>query len=727
MEQNTKTYIAHSANSGGYIQTMKEHSSGVGKLMREFALSESFADLYEFCGLIHDMGKYSDDFQKYIAGESQKKVRHAIYGGIYAINQSMLDVAIPVYGHHSGLPNRPDMLLDIKTEQSSPKDGYDIILKLWKEDIGDDTKIPNDKLFRDIPDTLLKELFVRMLYSSLVDADSLDTEKHFSEDRFNARLCPPFSADLLLDRLQQKRWIPFTNNPVKSELPINKLRNTVRKYAESKAHFPLGFFSLTLPTGMGKTLCSISWALHHAQSHKNIKKIIIVLPFISIIDQTAEELKDIFNDEDGDYILEHHSNVVYVEDKDSEECSPKQLATENWDYPIIVTTSVQFFESFFSNSRSQCRKLHNIQDSIIIFDEIQTLPLNVTEPTLVMLDNLQQLCRCSILFCTATQPDFKTRKGFNGISHIESLVENPQQVFDETRRVTYHPVNDYNEITISELTDDVVKSQQSALVVFNTKKKARLFYDEISEGMRNKAFHLSTTMCPVHRKRVINDIRKALNNEEYIIVSSTQLIEAGVDMDFPAVFRELAPLESIIQSAGRCNREGKNIAGDVYLFSLAELGQPSKEYRAWLEFANLLYKGNEERLYTHDFYSYYYKELVKNYANTDKLNITEDRKKLLYQTVAEKYMIIDSKTQALFIYDYNDESKRLYYQVKDKEYLTRQERQQISQYCVQVYDNFIRDNNAFIGYEQCGLSVWHGSYSPDYGLPFSEEFNVLIK
>jgi CRISPR-associated endonuclease/helicase Cas3 len=722
-----KEYIAHSENSRGKKQTMKEHSSGVGKLMRKYALSESFADLYEFCGLIHDLGKYSEDFQKYIAGESHKKVRHAIYGAIYAINQSMLDVAIPVYGHHSGLPNRPDILLDIKTEQNSPKDIYDAILNLWKEDIGDDIKIPNDKLFRDFPDTLLKELFVRMLYSSLVDADSLDTERHFSEDRFNARSCHPLNADLLLNKLQQKKWLPFTNNPEKSEQPINKLRNAVRKYAESKAHLPQGFFSLTLPTGMGKTLCSINWALHHAQSHKNIKKIIVVLPFISIIDQTAEELKDIFNDEDGDYVLEHHSNVIYVEDKDSEECSSKQLATENWDYPIIVTTSVQFFESFFGNSRSQCRKLHNIQDSIIIFDEIQTLPLNVTEPTLVMLDNLQQLCSCSILFCTATQPDFKTRKGFDGISHIESLVENPQQIFGETRRVTYHPVNDYNEITISELTKDVVKCQQSALVVFNTKKKARLFYDEITEGGRHKTFHLSTSMCPVHRKRVINDIRKALGNEEYIIVSSTQLIEAGVDMDFPAVFRELAPLESIIQSAGRCNREGKNIAGDVYLFSLTEPGQPSKEYRAWLEFANLLYKGNEERLYTHDFYSYYYRELVKNYANTDKLNITEDRKKLLYQTVAEKYKIIDSKTQPLFIFEYNDESRRLYYQVKDKEYLTRQERQQISQYCVQVYDNFVRDNNAFIGYEQCGLSVWHGSYSPDYGLPFSEEFNVLIK
>lgn len=721
-----KEYIAHSENSSGKKQTMKEHSSGVAKFMREFALSESFADLYEFCGLIHDIGKYSNEFQRHISGDNNR-VRHSIYGAILAADQSMFNVAIPVYGHHSGLQNRPEILLDIKAEQKSTKGTYDEICKVWKEDTANQIAIPSDYPFRNIPDLLQKELFVRMLYSSLVDADSLDTEKHFSESRFNARTYQPLDADLLLNRLQQKRLLPFANDPEKRELPINKLRNSVREYAESRANLPQGFFSLTLPTGMGKTLCSINWALHHAQSHKNIKRIIIVLPFISIIDQTAEELKAVFNDEGGDYVLEHHSNVIYVEDKDSEECSPKQLATENWLYPIIVTTSVQFFESLFGNNRSQCRKLHNIQDSVIIFDEIQTLPLNVTEPTLVMLDNLQKLCRCSILFCTATQPDFKTRKGFNGISHIESLVENPQRIFDETRRITYHPLNDYDELTILDLADTVVKNRKTALVVFNTKKKARLFYDALNEGNSHKTFHLSTTMCPVHRKKVINAIREALKNEEYIIVSTTQLIEAGVDMDFPTVFRELAPLESIIQSAGRCNREGKIDTGDVYLFSLIEPGQPSKDYRAWLEFANLLYKGNEERLYTHDFYSYYYRELVKNYANTDKLNITEDRKKLLYQTVAEKYKIIDSKTQDLFVYDYNDEGRRLYYQVKDKEYLNRQERQQISQYCVQVYDNFVRDNNAFIGYEQCGLSVWHGSYSPDYGLPFIEEFNVLIK
>lgn len=723
---NIKEYIAHSENLSGVIQTMKEHSSGVGKFMREFALSESFADLYEFCGLIHDIGKYSSDFQKHISGENNK-VRHSIYGAILATKQSMLDVAMPVYGHHSGLPNRPDMLLDIKTEQSTPKSIYDEILKKWDEDTKNKVKIPGDESFRVIPDVLQKELFVRMLFSSLVDADSLDTERHFCEDRFNARIYQPLNAVFLLNQLQQKRFIPFMNDLDKSDQPINKLRNFVRIYAESKANLPQGFFSLTLPTGMGKTLCSINWALHHALCHKNIKRIIIVLPFISIIDQTAEELKAIFNEEGKDFVLEHHSNIINIDDKNPDESSPKQLATENWDYPIIVTTAVQFFESLFSNKRSACRKLHNIQDSIIIFDEIQTLPLNVTEPTLVMLENLQQLCRCSILFCTATQPDFKTRKGFSGVNHIESLVEDPQHIFDETKRVAYQPLNGYNQLAISELADIVTKQGKSALVVFNTKKKARMFYEELRGIDGYQTFHLSTTMCPVHRKEIIRTIRQVLTSKEPIIVSSTQLIEVGVDMDFPTVYRELAPLESIIQSAGRCNREGKISLGDVYLFSLTESGQPSQEYRAWLEFANLLYRGNEEKLCTHDFYEYYYRELVKNYAHTDKYTITEDRKKLLYQTVADKYKIIDSSSQALFVYGYNSDSRQLYNQVKDKEYLTKQERQQVSQYCVQVFDNFLRDNSSFIGSEQCGLLVWHGSYSSDVGLPFIEDFNVLIK
>lgn len=724
---NHKEYIAHSENARGKNQTMQEHSSGVGKFMRRFALSDSFIDIYEFCGFLHDIGKYSDAFQRYVSGESNKKVRHSIYGSIFALNKNMLSVAIPVFGHHSGMPNKPDMLLDIKTEQSAPDVIYDEIIKKWMEDANNQVNISNDKAFRDIPNVLQKELFVRMLFSSLVDADSLDTERHFSKDRLHLCSSLSLNADFLLKRLQQKRFTPFMNDLKTCNRPINKLRNSVREYAESKANLPQGFFSLALPTGMGKTLCSVNWALHHALFHKNIKRIIIVLPFISIIDQTAEELKSILNEDERDYVLEHHSNVIYIDENDNDEITHKQLATENWDYPIIITTAVQFFESLFSNKRTACRKLHNIQDSIIIFDEIQTLPLNITEPTLVMLDNLQQLCRCSILFCTATQPDFKTRNGFNGLTHIESLVEDTQYVFDKTKRVNFHPLNNYAPLAISELADMVIKKGKSALIVFNTKKKARLFYDEFKDVYGYRTFHLSTTMCPIHRKEVICTIRQALANDEPIIVSSTQLIEAGVDMDFPTVYRELAPLESIIQSAGRCNREGKIDMGDVYLFSLTESGQPSKEYRTWLEFAYLLYKGNEEKLCTHDFYEYYYRELVKNYAHTDKYKITEDRKKLLFKTVAEKYKIIDSSSQALFLYNYDNGSRELYNHVKDKEYLTKQERQKVSQYCVQVFDNFVRDNASFIGSEVSGMLVWHGSYSYDVGLSFIEELNVLIK
>lgn len=732
MEHNGKTYIAHSANSSGIKQTIKEHSSGVAKLMREFSLSESFADLYEFCGFIHDMGKYSDSFQKYIHGQGSK-TRHSIFGAILAKDMSLIEVMFPVYGHHAGLPNKPSMAGDIKAELNTNRANYDAIYKCWYEKNNKQLNVPDDELFRSLPDILQKECFVRMLYSALVDADSLDTEKHFAKEKFELRKSAVFEPDALLPRLDQE-FRKFEQDPEKKILPINQLRNIVRLYAVSKASLPQGFYSLTLPTGLGKTLCSINWALVHAQCHKNIRRIIIVLPFVSIIDQTAGKLKEIFNDEKNDFVLEHHSNVIYAENEDKEEYNPKLLATENWDYPIIVTTNVQFFESLFSNKRSDCRKLHNIQDAVIIFDEIQTLPMGITEPTLTMLDNLQQLCRCSILFCTATQPDFATREGFRGISHIESLVENPEMVFEQTRRVTYHPVNDYNEVSISELSDIVIHNKQSALVVFNTKKKARIFFEEIKGGQAFKHyFHLSTSMCPDHRKSVLKEIQEVLKKNEAVIVCSTQLIEAGVDLDFPSVYREIAPLESIIQSAGRCNREGKRkddngneIKGDVYLFALTEVGQPSKEYNSWSQFANLLYKVKEEQLYTHDFYGYYYRELTKSFVDTDKLKITEDRRRLLYQTVSEKYKIIDKKTQTLFVYNYNEESRKLYDRIKDQEFMSKQDYQLVSQYCVQVYEKFVSDNNSYILPEKCGINVWHGKYDKAFGLPFVEDLKPLI-
>ena len=554
-----------------------------------------------------------------------------------------------------------------------------------------------------------------MLYSSLVDADSLDTERHFEKEQYDARPQLSLDVDVLLDALDHKL------SSFSLESSLNKLRTEVRLYAQNLAAQPQGCFSMTLPTGMGKTLCSLNWALHHAKVHSNIKRIVIVLPFLSIIDQTAKELKSIFKDHD--VILEHHSNVIY-EGKESEEeefyCKdPKQLATENWDYPIVVTTTVQFFESLFSNHRSKCRKLHNLQDSIVIFDEIQTLPVHLAECTMKILNDMLHLCRCSILFCTATQPNFQTRADFKGIDRIVPLVENPTAIFAATKRVEYYPIADYEVQSMDSIAQKVCEEKEPVLIVCNTKKKAKALFDIIKEKGNMQVLHLSTNMCQKHRMAVIDKVKSKLKNGEKLILCSTQLIEAGVDIDFPIVFRELAPLESIIQSAGRCNREGKLEKGKVFLFQLEEKGQPSAEYKTFTQFAQLCYHNNENRLTDADFYAEYYTDIVKLYAPED--TITPKREKLMFQDVADKYHIIDSSATSLFVYRYNEESLQLYKEITSKEYLSRKDYQQIAQYCVQVYSKFERDNSDKIVETTNGVKVWSGAYSEEFGLSNEEE------
>lgn len=705
-------YIAHSENSYGELQTMRQHSEGVAQMMKSFALSGEYVDVYTYCGLLHDVGKYSKGFQKYIRTEGEKEP-HAKWGAYMARMDKLINVAFPVFGHHAGLPNRDAMFETFNQCGKEESKWLDVLCSLKEDGL---CIPPCDNFsFNRIKENTTKELFVRMLYSSLVDADSLDTERHFDKEQYYARPQLSLDVDALLDALNYK-LSSFSFNS-----PINNLRTEVRLYAQSLAAQPQGCFSMTLPTGMGKTLCSLNWALHHAKVHSNIKRIVIVLPFLSIIDQTAKELKSIFKD--YDVILEHHSNVIY-EGKESEEeeyyCKdPKQLATENWDYPIVVTTTVQFFESLFSNQRSKCRKLHNLQDSIVIFDEIQTLPVHLAECTMKMLNDMLHLCSCSILFCTATQPNFQTRSDFKGIDHIVPLVENPMAIFAATKRVEYYPIADYEVQSIDCIAQKVCEEKESVLIVCNTKKKAKALFDSIKEKGNIQVFHLSTNMCQIHRMAVIDEVKSKLKNDEKLILCSTQLIEAGVDMDFPIVFRELAPLESIIQSAGRCNREGKLEKGKVFLFQLEEKGQPSAEYKTFTQFAQLCYHNNENRLTDADFYAEYYTDIVKLYAPED--TITPKREKLMFQDVADKYQIIDSSATSLFVYRYNEESLQLYKEITCKDYLSRKDYQQIAQYCVQVYNKFERDNSNKIAETTNGVKVWSGAYSEEFGLSNEEE------
>lgn len=707
-------YIAHSENKKGEEQTIKQHSEGVAEMMKSFALTEDYAGIYSYCGLLHDLGKYSEGFQKYIRLEGNKEP-HAKWGAYEAKRNKLINIAFPIIGHHAGLPNRDSMFETLDTCEKEVERWKDIQQAANKDcaclSLCDNTP------FNNIEGNTRKELFIRMMYSALVDADSLDTERHFNKVQFDSRSCKSLKVDLLLKVLNNK-FQSFTHNS-----PLNDLRTQVRLYAQSLATMPQGCFSMTLPTGMGKTLCSLNWALHHAKTHNNIKRIVIVLPFLSIIDQTANELKTIFKG--YDVILEHHSNVLYEDSNDEDfYCKePKQLATENWDYPIIITTAVQFFESLFSNQRTKCRKLHNLQDSIVIFDEIQTLPENLAECTMKMLNDMLHLCRCSFLFCTATQPNFQERNDFSGIDHITPLVDNPASIFAATKRVEYYPVSDYQPQSVDSISDKVIEQNNSVLIVCNTKKKAKVLFEQLKQKSGIRVLHLSTNMCQVHRMRIIDDVKKKLNDGEKFILCSTQLIEAGVDMDFPIVFRELAPLESIIQSAGRCNREGKLEYGKVFLFQLEDSGQPSKQYETFAQYAQLCYKNKEKKLSDADFYAEYYTQIMNLYVPKD--DITAEREKLMFQNVADKYHIIDSNTISLFIYRYDDDSLCLYNEIKDKDFLSRNDYQQIAKYCIQVYDKFASDNDRKIAETTNGVKIWSGDYSPEFGLDNEKEIYCI--
>ncbi len=564
-------------------------------------------------------------------------------------------------------------------------------------------------------DRLEIEVFIRYLFSALIDADWLDTEAHFQPDTSQIRPNLTLTADDMIIKLKEEL---ASKSP---EGEINKLRNQMRKIALEKSGMQKGFYSLNLPTGMGKTLTSMAWALNHAKAN-NLKRIIIVLPFISIIDQTAAELKKIFGEE---WILEHHSG--YNENKDdlseneNELEQRKLLACENWDYPIIVTTSVQFFESIFSNRRSKCRKVHNIAESVVIFDEVQSLPKEITSPTLSMLRNIQTVMGTSFLFCTATQPAFEKRERFkHGIDSIHPLIKNPSEVFKKTQRVEFHLLNELNDMEFYELANIVNGSKGSALIIFNTKKAARIFFDsalKTSNAWHNR-YHLSTTMCPAHRKEIISAIREDLEAELKILVSSTQLIEAGVDLDFPCVFREMAPLEGIIQSAGRCNREGKMAElGKVYLFQLKGKSFPDKTYKACAEHAKSLIKEDVNILYSHDSFKKYYSQVVDLFVNPDKNKIIQAQKDFKFKTVGESYHLIEDKgARGVFIYNYSKKSRDLFHSIEHKEFLSRDDYRKMQIYTVQVYQNFLYNNVGSWKEMPQGFLVWDGNYDSNTGI-----------
>jgi len=363
-------------------------------------------------------------------------------------------------------------------------------------------------------------------------------------------------------------------------------------------------------------------------------------------------------------------------------------------------------------------KIHNIAESVVIFDEVQSFPKEIIIPTLTMLKNMLFVMKTSFLFCTATLPAFEKRESFDGIESITSLVDNPGELVQKTRRVEYIPINEFEPVGFTEIINLAVKQRCSVLSVFNTKKAALEFYNQAAKNrVCEKYYHLSTGMCPLHRKSVIRSIRDDLRDKKAILVSSTQLIEAGVDFDFPCVFREIAPLESIIQSAGRCNREGLLFEyGKVFLFRLLDTGMPDKQYRTAAGFALDMIKENLDSLYDHSLYHEYYKKLVGLFIDGDVRKINKSRENFDFKTVSESYRIINKATKGLLVYNYNDESKKFIDEIQRKQYLSRDDFRSMQGYTVQVYQNFILKNKDSIVETPHGVLIWYGAYDEERGI-----------
>lgn len=708
-------YFAHSENERGIKHPLAQHLLKTAEIVASFSNSDVTEAVFKIAGLLHDFGKYQPEFQKYLLeGGRRGSVPHAAWGAGYARIYGMNEISFVVDGHHKGLPNKSDWQADTEAFKRKEIQFFDEVVSAFLQDASlaeSEVQLKMESL-RDSQ----REFFIRYMFSALVDADWLDTELHFNFAVSRARSTKALPIDLLIRKLEDE----FSRKSKGGE--INRLRNDAREAVLQKASLPTGFYSLNLPTGLGKTLISMAWALHHAKAN-GLKRILIVLPYINIIDQTAGILKDIFGE---DVVLEHHSNfnesgTVLQNDEDNFDAiaKSKRLACENWDYPVIVTTTVQFFESLFSNKPSRCRKIHNIAQSVVIFDEVQSLPKENILPTLTMLKNVQSIMKTTFLFCTATQPAFKKRDNFNGIEEIRPLIDNPSEIFEKTRRVEYHFFQDLIPVEHTDLLKTVQEIDRSVLMIFNTKKEPMLFWvlaNQVSDCWR-KIYHLSTAMCPDHRRRIIREIREDLAANRKILVCSTQLIEAGVDFDFPCVFREMAPLESLIQAAGRCNREGKlKGKGKVYFFKLKEGGMPDRTYRACADYAQSLIQEDIGRLYRHDFFEEYYSQVVGLFVDPDKNKILAAQENFDFETVNDSYRLIKDASEGLYVWGYSRESQKLFHAIENKPFLSRDDYRKMQIFTVPVYQNFLKENKEMCKMMPQGFWVWYGNYDKNTGI-----------
>jgi CRISPR-associated endonuclease/helicase Cas3 len=687
-------FVAHLRQEGEklLVHDLADHMQTVSQLAAEFASAFGVGIWGAWAGIWHDLGKFRAGFQHHIRQRCDPNAHvegrttdanktHSAAGALWAQKYlPEMDARFgPVFarvlsyliaGHHAGLENwfgekggalevrfnKSDTRKEERDTQAAPIP--ETILKPGLE-LPDARTIKNDQ---EIPGRFA--LWVRMLFSCLVDADFLDTEAFMSPDKTGTRqgfLPLAEMENLLTNHLAAMTERVATHG--EADHPVNRKRAEVLQACRRKAEMPSGVFRLTVPTGGGKTLSSLAFALRHACQHGK-RRVIYAIPYTSIIEQTADVFSEIFGEEN---VVEHHSNVE-MDDDQQEETTRSQLACENWDAPLIVTTNVQLLESLFARRTSRCRKLHNLVNSVIVLDEAQLLPVTYLQPVVDVLRLLVKDYGVSLVLCTATQPtldarnNFDLARGLRGFEpgEIQEIVEDVPGLYAALERVRFHIPADLNKpCDWDGLATDIMK-HDAVLTIVGRRADARALYKSLKKRDGRNVWHLSGLMCARHRSDVIDALKAALRARQQALaagetpapirVVSTQLIEAGVDIDFPVVYRALAGLDSLIQAAGRCNREGRLEKGDVYIFVPPRPAPPGL-LRMAANATRLLWAGlrPEENPVGVERFAEYFRKLYAD-ANLDAKGICDllrvKKGSVNFRSAAEAFRLIDEQEGA---------------------------------------------------------------------------------
>ena len=707
---------AHSANDEGEWHGLVEHLSRVAEMAGGFCEPFGSYDAGHYAGLWHDIGKFNPEFQRYLAGEHKNRLDHKGAGAKLAL-QHLEPLALLVQGHHGGLPAMRHCKGWVNEKDTNPATENAIVAARQAiPQLDPQTPIKRPQW---INNKLRAEMWLRMVFSALVDADYLDTEKHFNRQQAALRETAPGIAELW------ERFQTAHRERIKSDADanVNGVRSDVYEACLVAAKQPPGIFRLAVPTGGGKTLSGMGFALRHAAIH-GLNRVIVAVPFISITQQTAGEYRKFLGDA---AVLEHHSSAE-IDDPDEYDTEKTwaRLASENWDAPIVVTTTVQLFDSLFSNRTSATRKLHNLAKSVIILDEAQALPPTLLEPILDGLRDLSENYGASVVLSTATQPAFQAIKAFKDVTDVD-IVSSPERHFQSLKRVRYEwrtdPPLSWDAVAAT------MRETPQALAIVNTKKDALALLDTLHD---ETPLHLSTLLCGRHRSAIIAEIHRRLEAGEPCRVVSTQVVEAGVDIDFPMVLRALGPMDSIIQAAGRCNRNGLlPDKGRVIVFQPEAPTLPGGSYRAATGETVAMFNADRSDLDDPDMVSEYFHRLYQSVAETSTIakEVQERREALDYPEVARRFKMIDDDTvsaivthkQAFEAADAPDEWQQILDAVaalrggsKDARRLLRQ----TQPWTVSLYRRQASESQraGLLDEIMPGLYEWHGDYDPVTGI-----------